>query len=156
MENVILKYSPSTWHRSSVTGQYEVTCSEYDEISAELRNAGLSNTIIKISRYQNVYDYGQVLIREQHLAVMYPATQYYRVRRFFVVQQYHLNDALEYNLDYRRISRYDEISFSKSLSSISSSHIVLVVQVITDNRTASCITPKHGADFFIEYIVEIQ
>ncbi|VEN63733.1 unnamed protein product [Callosobruchus maculatus] len=154
MEGVILRYAPSSWVRTTTTGQYEVSSSEFNEIAAELRNAGISKTIKKINRYQNVYDFGQVLIREQHLTVMNPGTQYYRVRRYVVVEKCYLNDALEYNLDYRRINRSSEITFSKSISVRSSSEVVLVVQIITDNKMASYVTPKNCADFFIEYIVE--
>nr|CAH7761889.1 unnamed protein product [Callosobruchus chinensis] len=156
MENIILKHAPISWCKSTVTGQYEVTSSEYSEIAAEIRNAGLNKMIVKINRYQNLYDYGQVLIREQHLAVMNPGIQYYRVRRYFVLDKHYLDDALEYNLDYRRIGRCSEITFCKSINGLmSSSQVIIIVQVITENKAASSITPKNCADFFIEYIVEV-
>ncbi|CAH2005617.1 unnamed protein product [Acanthoscelides obtectus] len=158
MEEIILKHAPSCWTKSTIVGQYELSANELNDISAEVKRA-IRSTHLKISsikRYQNVYDYGQVLIREQLLTVINPGIQYYRVRRFFVLAKHRLTAGLDYNLDYRRIGRCSELTFRKEVAPSDSSEVLIVVQIITDNLNLSSIQPKNNADYFIDYIVEFQ
>lgn len=84
MEALILKLTPSTWDKSETGPSKQFRLSnnseEYKMIESEVRKAVPNNIFISsIDRNQNLYDYGQLLIREQLKVNLYCSTSFYRV-----------------------------------------------------------------------------
>lgn len=82
LEKIVLSYAPEYWQ----TGvgnivQLRTHFPEYGVIFTEVSQAIQSyNASIKtIKRCQNVHDFGQFLVREQHLLHLNPSKTYYRV-----------------------------------------------------------------------------
>ncbi|KAJ8941702.1 hypothetical protein NQ318_023298 [Aromia moschata] len=160
MQNVITKYAPEHWEKNytdpSTKFPLHPTSEEFNEISSCVRQAVRQSNlrIISIKRYQNIFDSGQYITKEQLLATANPESTYYRVRRFITIKSHYLNTALEYNLDPRRCGKASLV-FRNQISSCASDDVVLVVQVITKQPNASKITPNNSSEYFIDYIVEM-
>ncbi|KAJ8925841.1 hypothetical protein NQ315_009693 [Exocentrus adspersus] len=160
MERTVLKYAPDYWNASPVYINTQIILGsdseEYKQIEYEIQEATRSPNLkfSLISRNQNVYDYGQVLVREQLLLVSKPHHIYYRVRRYITIHKLYRTTALEYNLDHRRCGKAS-LSFQKYINRPTSNEIVLVVQVITTDPNADFLQPTNSSDYFIDYIAEI-
>lgn len=86
MIQTVMSYAPENWHKPQADWSklYEVpkTSDEYQQLKFEIETALTSNSlkgISKIERFQNIHDYGQVLLREQLLLVINKHTPLYRV-----------------------------------------------------------------------------
>ncbi|XP_030750692.1 uncharacterized protein LOC115878362 [Sitophilus oryzae] len=153
----ILKYAPSYWDKTLQNREENISSSsdEFKNIFSEITKAVYSThfSVQKIIRIQNIHDLGQLLIREQLLVTSNPHTQYYRVRRFIKINKLYYGNAIKYNIDHRRCG-LPQVQFRKSVGmSPSSSHVLLVVQVVTDNPSAEYINPANSLEYFIEYVV---
>lgn len=84
LEKIILNYAPDYWEKGRSDEIFPLTrnSSEYENVSREVTeviNSGYTPEIKSIKRFQNVHDFGQFLIREQHLLHLNPNQSYYRV-----------------------------------------------------------------------------
>lgn len=82
MENELRTYVPDTWDLS-LGDRVEVPmrCKEFEDIERNLKNAGINNKLRKLIRVQNLYAFGQMLLREQFLMrYVNGNVDYYRVR----------------------------------------------------------------------------
>lgn len=86
LHKIILDHAPEYWEAGlGKIVPLHTTSREYLEISKEVLDAiqmGGNRTIKAIKRYQNVHDFGQFLVREQHLLHLNPATSFFRVSTF--------------------------------------------------------------------------
>lgn len=81
LEEIIMKYVPETWLNGNGCVLVDKMSEEFKGIVAEISK----NSFVKIKtmkRYENIYDYGQFLFREQHILKLNPNTIYYRLSRF--------------------------------------------------------------------------
>lgn len=83
MYQQILSYVPDTWefdnsHSSGTYRKYIVgkQTPEFNDVQSGIRN----QKIIKLVRIQNIHDVGQLLLKEQVLAIENPDDSFYRVR----------------------------------------------------------------------------
>ncbi|XP_018574034.1 uncharacterized protein LOC108913053 [Anoplophora glabripennis] len=157
MERTVLKYSPSYWDTCLEDNeQFKVGSSseEFRIIAYQTKQATRNSNlhIKKILRNQNIHDFGQLLIREQLMAVLRSYEKYYRVRRFITIKKQFLTNALQYNLDHRRCGK-SSLIFGKYLTYVGDDDVVLVVQVLTNSPNSDCIAPANSSDYFIDYIV---
>lgn len=63
-----------------------------------------------------------------------------------------LRTALEYNLDHRRIGRCKPFTLYSTVSSVSDSCVLLIVQVVTNCPDADSITPDKTNEYYVEYV----
>lgn len=78
-----------------------------------------------------------------------------QVRRYLAIKKYHLQNALEYNIDPRRCG-LTSLTFVSSINQIRADEVLLIVQVVTANPNVLCITPKISNEYFVEYVVYVQ
>lgn len=81
-KSAILNHAPDYWDvYGGEENELSASSTEFQKIANEVKNAlGTSSKRIQsIKRIQNVFDLGQVLIREQLLLVANPISTYYRV-----------------------------------------------------------------------------
>lgn len=80
LEKVILNHAPEYWETGGNIFPLNKLSVEYRNIAKELTDAHTCFTPIKsIKRFQNIHDFGQFLVREQHLLHLHPSQSYYRV-----------------------------------------------------------------------------
>lgn len=81
LEKIVSSHAPEYWVRGAGNTTFlNRDSSEFVDISEELYRALNRNWGIKtIRRHQNVCDFGQFLVREQHLLHLQPQQNYYRV-----------------------------------------------------------------------------
>lgn len=81
LEKVILNHAPEYWETGSNIFPLSKLSVEYRDIAKEITDAHRDSTtsIKSIKRFQNVHDFGQFLVREQHLLHLNPNQSYYRV-----------------------------------------------------------------------------
>ncbi|KAF7273681.1 hypothetical protein GWI33_013628 [Rhynchophorus ferrugineus] len=126
--------------------------SEYETIEKEVYNALENNRSIKqIKRIQNIYDLGQLLIREQFLITKNPSATYYRERRFVAIPSDYYELALRHNLDHRRCGLV-QFGFSTKVYCGGDS-ILFAVQVINKYPSDNYIEPKNSHEYFIDYAI---
>lgn len=65
----------------------------------------------------------------------------------------YLEEALKYNLDYRRCG-LRSLKFQKNITDIHPGDTVIVVQVIISDVDRFEIVPERNSDYFIDYIIE--
>ncbi|KRT81649.1 hypothetical protein AMK59_5056 [Oryctes borbonicus] len=106
-------------------------------------------SITKVQRVQNCNFYCQFICRREYLART--SNQYYSVRRFIQISNCYLQDALNYNLDPRRLN-VGELVLQQQLNYIGCNQVALIVNVLTDNPHSNS-KPKRNTDYYIEYIV---
>lgn len=95
----ISRYVPDTWDRQQMHQDLgavaeidvESTSKEYRDIKNELETVILYNDyspktqLVRLVRVQSIHDFGQVLLREQALAVEDQGSKYYRVSKMSVL-----------------------------------------------------------------------
>ncbi|CAH0549855.1 unnamed protein product [Brassicogethes aeneus] len=161
MYSVVIKYSPITWDkRQSVTRMdYDLTAyknEEYKQIAYEANVAmDTEHSNLQVVRVQNIHDLGQCLIKQQKLLVENPGQAFYQGRRYIVISQNYLNEALEYNLDYRRCG-LSQLKFNTKVSPINTNNVLVVVQTIIKNQDQDSIVPEYSDEFYIEYYVKLD
>lgn len=88
MENELRNYVPQTWDLSmgdKVT--VPSNSKEFEEINRNIINAGIRRNILRLDRIQNLYTFGQLLLREQLLnAIGNDKVDYHRVHIILVLQ----------------------------------------------------------------------
>lgn len=87
LHKIIMDHAPEYWAAGLEKIVLLNTYSrEYQDISKEVLDAIqlASNSPIKtIQRYQNVHDFGQFLVREQHLLHLNPDKSFFRVSVYY-------------------------------------------------------------------------
>ncbi|KAJ8934135.1 hypothetical protein NQ314_013594 [Rhamnusium bicolor] len=161
MQRTILRYAPDYWDTNAETLSSQLYVinqfsEEYRQIDYEVKRATRDTNlnITSIKRVQNIHDMGQLVLREQLLAVSDLLQSYYRVRRFFTIHRNYLPAVLKYNIDPRRYGM-SSLQFKKYIY-CGSEEIILVVQVVTADHNADLIEPRNSSDYFIDYIVDIH
>ncbi|CAH0551302.1 unnamed protein product [Brassicogethes aeneus] len=160
MYSEVIKYSPITWDRNqSVTRMdYDLTAyknEEYKQIAYEANVAmDTEHSNLKVVRVQNIHDLGQFLIKQQKLLVESPGQTFYQGRRYVVISQNCLSEALEYNLDHRRC-RLSQLEFKKSVPQINQNNVLVVVQVILKTQNQDYIGPEYSDEYYIEYFITL-
>lgn len=83
LHKIIMDHAPEYWAAGlEQTVLLGTSSREYQDISKEVLDAiqlGGSNPIKTIKRYQSVHDFGQFLVREQHLLHLNPGKSFFRV-----------------------------------------------------------------------------
>ncbi|XP_018333339.1 uncharacterized protein LOC108742571 [Agrilus planipennis] len=163
--NTITKNLPDYWDKNiSYQNPYRrinvsIYRAEYDKISDILSKAAndYHHQLRRLERVQNVYAYGQFIVREQFFINNAPLSTCYRVQRFYVLRKIYLEDAIEYNLDPRRIGvGTTTITFLSKINFVPDDHVVLVLKVLTYNPNQDSITPERSSDYFIEYVAYLD
>lgn len=164
---------PPTWsnlNHNSNLNTVPLNSVEYNEV---MKNFSADET--KLLRHQNVNQYGMFLIRQQHLQVIHPNVNFvkvstpntnmhhliisnisisylFQVTRYCRLQRSTIEEAVEFNLDERRLE--EPVIFTISPPNVLyNGDIVLVVSFITEesNFGTSNLQPKRDCDFYIEY-----
>lgn len=145
MESIILDYSPPYWNKNYTNISNIIPISntgpEYQQISFDAYQATNGRAFASIFRVQNIYDFGQMLVREQLMINLADSINFYRVRRFTKVRKHFLPIALQYNLDYRRCG-LPNLEFKKQLCGIRPDDVILAVIVVTSTPRADVIIPE--------------
>lgn len=83
MLSLIKKHLPPTWDRSDDVPEEQVlsdfNSEEYNEVLQEAKTAGSPCEFQNITRVQDIFSYGQFLIREQLLLVNHQQRHLFRV-----------------------------------------------------------------------------
>ncbi|KAK9883288.1 hypothetical protein WA026_001471 [Henosepilachna vigintioctopunctata] len=151
----IWHFAPKTWNRSYNNNLIPVleSSDEYADVENDIKKACINNQCIQdIRRYQNIYDFGQFLLRGQILCSENPGTQYYAVRRYVEVPKAMAELAMKHNLDHRRI-QMNALEFRSHLTNGSSNSDIYVVKILTTDPKARCIVPYNFTEYYIEYII---
>lgn len=84
MEDQLRKHVPNTWDLShGFEDTVTRNSNEFVEIAFNMKNARISYPLVTLTRVQNIYTYGQFLLREQMLLALAKEMElkcdYYRV-----------------------------------------------------------------------------
>ncbi|KYB26559.1 hypothetical protein TcasGA2_TC033866 [Tribolium castaneum] len=157
MLNVIRQYIPHDWDENlgncTDLSQYS---DEYKSVINDVNEALQTTTIAnrRIQRVQDIYAFGQFLIREQQL-LKSESTTLYRVRRFVQVSRLYVNKVVEYNLDQRRCGLGQSLTLNRKLNYYDPNKVIVVVKVLETDPQSSETTVKRSSDYYVEYIVHI-
>lgn len=141
---------PPTWSNLNLNSNLNTVPLNSVEYNEVMKNFSADET--KLLRHQNVNQYGMFLIRQQHLQVLHPNVNFVKVTRYCRLQRSTIEEAIEFNLDERRLE--ERVTFTISPPNVLyNGDIVLVVSFITEesNFGTSNLQPKRDCDFYIEY-----
>ncbi|XP_044264775.1 uncharacterized protein LOC123011420 [Tribolium madens] len=155
MLNVIRQYVPHNWDQTLANSIDLNQCSEeyknvLNDVNEALQTVSIGNN--RIQRVQDIYAFGQFLIREQQL-LKTESTTLYRVRRFVQVSSLYAQKVAEYNLDQRRCGLGQSLTLHKKLNYYDSSNIIVVVKALVTDPLSSETSVKRSSDYYVEYIV---
>ncbi|XP_057669534.1 uncharacterized protein LOC130901890 [Diorhabda carinulata] len=158
MESVILRYAPSYWNKkyTNISNVIPINSGpEYQKIASDVYQATHFRAFESIFRIQNIYELGQMLVREQLMITLADSNKFYRVRRFTKVKKHFLQIALAFNLDHRRCG-LPILEFKKHLRGIRPDDVILAVIVVTSTPEADVIIPESSLEYFIDYIINVS
>ncbi|KAK9883289.1 hypothetical protein WA026_001472 [Henosepilachna vigintioctopunctata] len=153
----IWRFAPATWVRDYKShNHYLVKGTEYQQIEYDVQRAVKNlKKVLAIWRVQNIFHYGQFLMRSQILAREDSVASYYKVRRYVAIPTSLVETAMEYNLDHRRLNM-ENIEFCSHLPYVEDDHSIFVVCILTKDVEARCISPYDFTEYYIDYVVDID
>ncbi|XP_044760548.1 uncharacterized protein LOC123317973 [Coccinella septempunctata] len=152
----IMHFSPSTWDKQYECGEFTVCrgTAEFDELENDLLRAiNNAKSLKNLTRIQNVYDFGQFLMRSQ--IVVFTKSPLYKVRRYVAISNSQKSIALKHNLDHRRLGT-SEIEYCSHLSNVNRNSLIFVVRILSHDSEERRIVPYNFTEYYIEYVAEME
>lgn len=159
MIHEILNNVPDYWHRTTNICKVKVSQSDELIVINKMIKKALNEEmeVESLVRHQNLYTYGQFLIRKQ--ALVQEGSTYYEVRRFIVIPKSREYDAVKSNLDVRRFqpnSRRQLLMCSDIDNFDVNSDCLLVISIVTNNPNEKYFEPQRSSDYYIEYVATLK